>query len=84
MKKLYFTLFFLLFFAVASFAQVNINTATVQELTALSGIGQTKAEAIVQYREANGPFKSVEELTKVTGIGDKTLEKIKMDITVDE
>ncbi len=84
MKKLCLTLIFLLFFATAAFAKININTATVQELTALPGIGQTKAEAIVKYREANGPFKTVEDLGKVKGIGDKILEGIKNEITVDK
>ena len=82
MKKLCFTLFFLLFFAVADFAKANINTATAQELTSLPGIGQAKAEAIVKYREANGPFKSIDDITKVSGIGPKMLEKLREEITV--
>ena len=49
MKKLYLILFFLLFFATAAFAKVNINTATAQELTALPGIGPAKAEAIIKH-----------------------------------
>ena len=52
-------------------------------MSGLTGIGKVKAEAIVAYRTANGQFKSVEDLTKVTGIGDKTLEKLKADITID-
>ena len=66
-----------------TFAKVNINTATVQELTALPGIGQVKAEAIVKYREANGSFKSVDDLTKVKGIGPKMLDKIRDEISVE-
>ena len=84
MKNAFLTLFFLLFFATAAFAKVNINTATAQELTTLPGIGQAKAEAIIQYREANGHFKSVEQLTEVKGIGDKILEKLKDEATVDK
>ena len=84
MKNAFLTLFFFLFFATAAFAKVNINTATAQELTTLPGIGQAKAEAIIQYREANGPFKSVEQLTEVKGIGDKILEKLKDEATVDK
>lgn len=61
---------------------VNINTATVEELTALSGIGEVKAQAIVDYRDENGWFSSPEELTNVSGIGEKTLEKIIDGITV--
>ena len=84
MKKLYLVLFFLLFFATAAFAKININTATAQELTALPGIGQAKAEALVQHRVANGPFKTVDELNDVKGIGNKILENIKNEVTVDK
>ncbi|GHD50663.1 competence protein ComEA [Marinobacter persicus] len=56
-------------------AAVNINTADVSTLTALNGIGEAKAEAIVTYREANGPFESVEQLSEVKGIGARTVEK---------
>ena len=83
MKKLCLVLVFLLFFTATAFAKVNLNTATAKELTSLPGIGQAKAEAIVKYREANGPFKSVEDLTKVKGIGPKMLDKIKSEVTVD-
>lgn len=62
-------------------SKVNINTATVEELTTLSGIGESKAKAILEYREENGLFKSVDELVNVTGIGEKSLEKIRDDIT---
>lgn len=64
-------------------ALVNINTATIEELTALSGIGEKKAQAIIDYRTENGRFNSVEELTNVSGIGEKTLEKNIDKITVD-
>ena len=65
------------------FASVDINTADVKELSTLKGIGKTKAEAIVNYREDNC-FKSVNELSKVKGIGKKTVEKNKDDLTVSE
>jgi competence protein ComEA len=84
MKKLYLALLIVLCCATAAFAQVNINTATADELAKLNGIGKVKAEAIVAYRTANGKFKAVEDLGKVTGIGDKTLEKLKADLTVDK
>ncbi len=58
-----------------SFAQsININTATVEEFTQLKGIGQSKAEAIVAYREMNNGFKSLEEMKNVKGIGPKFIE----------
>ena len=54
---------------------VNINTADAETLSAeLEGVGLSKAEAIVQYRETNGPFRSAAELTEVKGIGERTLE----------
>jgi competence ComEA-like helix-hairpin-helix protein len=57
---------------------IDINTATVNELAAaLPGIGPGKAQRIVEWREANGPFQSVEQLLEVSGIGPKTLEKIR-------
>ena len=56
------------------FAAVDINSASVKELTSLKGIGTKKAEAIVMYRKANC-FKSVDEIVKVKGIGKKFLQK---------
>jgi competence protein ComEA len=64
------------------FAVVNINTADAKELETLKGIGSVKAEAIVEWRNANGSFKSIDELTRVKGIGAKTLENIKDEITI--
>lgn len=82
MKKITLTIFLILFFAVAAYAKVNINTATVDELSSLPGIGQAKAEAITKYRQKNGKFTTVEDITNVKGIGDKMLKKIKPEITV--
>lgn len=53
---------------------VNINTADVQALTKLKGVGARKAEAIVAYRKTNGAFKTVDQLAEVKGIGEKTVE----------
>lgn len=56
--------------------QVNINTASVEELTkVLNGIGASKAQKIVEYREKFGPFVSIEQLKEVSGIGQATLDK---------
>ena len=54
---------------------VNINHASESELTSLNGIGSSKAQAIILYREMFGDFKSVDELARVKGIGVKTIEK---------
>lgn len=62
--------------------RVNINTAGKEELMTLTGIGEKKAEAIIQYREANGGFQTLEELMQVAGIKEGTYEKIKEDIVI--
>ena len=61
---------------------VNINESSIEELTTISGIGESKAKAIIEYRTTNGPFKSVEEIKNVSGIGDKLYDKIKAYITI--
>lgn len=61
---------------------ININQATAEELTTLSGIGDSKAKAIVEYREKNGMFSTIEDLKNVNGIGEATFENIKSQITV--
>jgi len=63
-------------------APININTATLEELDTLSGIGPVIAQAIIDYRQANGPFTSIEQIKDVRGIGDALFEKIKDRITV--
>ncbi|HHQ4705882.1 ComEA family DNA-binding protein [Aeromonas hydrophila] len=54
--------------------KVNLNTASINELTALKGIGEKKAQAIVDYREKQGKFTTVDQLADVSGIGPATLE----------
>lgn len=62
--------------------KVNINTATLKKLTTLSGIGESKAQAILEYRTKNGNFKTLEDLKKVSGIGEAAYEKIKDNICI--
>lgn len=62
--------------------QININTASAEELDELPGIGPVKAAAIISWREENGPFRYPEDLVRVSGIGEKTLEKLLNRITV--
>ncbi|WP_347939934.1 helix-hairpin-helix domain-containing protein [Peribacillus simplex] len=61
---------------------VNLNKATQEDLETLTGIGPSKANAILEYRETVGKFKEVDDLKKVTGIGDKTFERLRDSISV--
>lgn len=56
---------------------LNINSADLSELQTLSGVGPSKAQSIISYREEFGPFKSIDELLEVRGIGEKTIEEWK-------
>lgn len=62
---------------------ININTATAEELQTLSGIGEVRAKAIVEYRTQNGNFSKPEDIKNVSGIGDATFNNIKSQICVD-
>lgn len=62
--------------------KVNINTATLKDLITLNGIGESKAQAILEYRTKNGNFKTLEDLKKVSGIGEAAYEKIKDNICI--
>ncbi|KAB2313889.1 helix-hairpin-helix domain-containing protein [Betaproteobacteria bacterium SCN2] len=76
-------LFAMLFLLVSSsWAAVNINTATQSELEGVKGLGPSKAKAIIEYREKNGPFKSVDDLDKVKGFGKPSVEKLKDELSV--
>ncbi len=70
------------FAAHAADPAVNINSANAEQLASLNGIGDSKAAAIVAWRQANGPFRSVEQLAEVKGIGLKTVEKNRERLTI--
>ncbi|MBE6053949.1 MAG: competence protein ComEA [Clostridium sartagoforme] len=61
---------------------ININSASLSELQNINGIGEVKAQSIIDYREKNGGFKSIEDIKNVDGIGAKTFEKIKDKICI--
>jgi len=56
--------------------KVNINSASIEQLSSIKGIGVKKAQAIIDYRKNNGKFKKIEDLSEVKGIGTSTLQKI--------
>lgn len=62
--------------------KVNINTASVEQLVELPGIGESTANNIVDYRKKNGNFKSIDQLLEVKGVGEKKLSKIKNMLTL--
>ncbi len=83
MKRIILVLFTLMFLTVnIALAAVNINTADKETLTSLPGVGEVKAEAIIQYRKDHGEFKNTEDLVNVKGIGSKTLEKLAKEVTI--
>lgn len=61
---------------------ININIASIEELTTLPGIGESKAQNIINYREENGYFKTIDEIKNVNGIGESTFDQLKKYITV--
>ena len=89
--KLLHTLFFTLILLISSSAmsaqapaeKININTANAEQIsTSMTGVGESKAKAIVEYRKTHGNFKSIQELENVDGIGLKTVEKNKDKISL--
>lgn len=81
MKKLISLLVAFLAVVNMAFAAVNVNTATKEELMTLNGIGEGKAQAIIDHRKKNGPFKSAADLGNVPGIGEGILKKIEKDVS---
>lgn len=62
--------------------KIDLNTATLEQLQSLDGIGASYAARIIEYRQTNGPFQKPEDLLNIKGIGEKTFEKIKDKIVV--
>ena len=62
--------------------KVDLNTATKEELMTLKGVGQAKAESILEYRDTHGKFQAIEDIMNIPGIKEGAFEKIKDDITV--
>ena len=82
MKKVILLFAALLAYTGLAFGVVNINSASKEQLEGLEGVGPVKAQAIIDYRKKNGPFKKVEDIKKVDGIGDATFNAIKKDLVL--
>ena len=81
MKKLFLILVMLVAFSGAAVAAVNINTATKEELTSINGIGEKRAQDIIDYRTKNGPFKTVDDLEKIPGVGPGLMKRIRSQVS---
>lgn len=82
MKKILLAVAMWFAFSSAAFAAVNLNTASKDELDGVKGIGPVKAQAIIDYRQKNGSFKSVDDLKNVKGFGEKSVDKLRSELTV--
>lgn len=67
---------------ITSSTKISINTATIEQLMTLSGIGETKAQEIINYRNTNGLFTTIEDIMNVPGIGENLFAQIKENITI--
>lgn len=82
MKSLLFAVLILFGLTFNAMAAVDLNTATAVELESVKGIGPAKAQAIIDYRKANGSFKAVDDLTNVKGFGKKSVDNLRNDLSV--
>jgi competence protein ComEA len=82
MKSILTLLFALLASLNLAYAAVDLNTGSAAELEGVKGLGPAKAKAIVDYRTKNGPFKSVDDLKGVKGFGEKSVAKLRGEVTV--
>ena len=81
MKKLFLVLVMLVAFSGVAVAAVNINTATKEELTSIKGVGEKRAQDIIDYRTKNGPFKTVDDLEKIPGVGPGLMKRIRSQVS---
>ena len=81
MRKLILALFMSLTLSGIALAAVNINTASKEELTSIKGVGDKRAQDIIDYRTKNGPFKSIDDLEKVPGVGPGLMKQIRPQLT---
>lgn len=87
LKKLSFLLILFLYLLKSlglAFEVIDLNSATIEDIIKIPGIGKVTAKNIIEYREKNGPFNSLEDLLKVKGIGPKKLEQIKPYVTLNK
>jgi len=81
MKRLLLAVLMLFAISGVALAVVNVNTATKEELTSLKGVGEKRAQEIINYRTKNDPFKTVDDLEKVPGIGPGIMKQIRSEVT---
>ena len=81
MRKLFLVLVMLVAFSGVAVAAVNINTATKEELTSIKGVGEKRAQDIIDYRTKNGPFKTVDDLEKIPGVGPGLMKRIRSQVS---
>lgn len=82
MKRLFLVLVMLVAFSGVAVAAVNINTATKEELTSIKGVGEKRAQDIIDYRTKNGPFKTVDDLEKIPGVGPGLMKRIRSQVSI--
>jgi competence protein ComEA len=82
MKKLLLSLFMSLASSSITYAAVDLNAASKEELETVKGIGPVKAGAVVEHRKHNGPYRKVDDLKETKGFGDKSVDKMRHEVAV--